>query len=183
MIKVEPLDEIGRKYEEYDEDIKSEFYESEIVYIDENITKFDPSDSNHSDYSLSAPTNNTNLFDSTKFICDYCDNTQFDRKSFLATHMVKHKNDFLQKPRKSRLPCTVKGCMKVFEKKKQFDNHRLKVHNIKVEVTVVEKRTKFCCQRCPKSFRAQLKLDAHIRGEHEGLTVTINVNLFAMNQF
>lgn len=155
-------------------DFESEFYETE--YIDEDFPQFDPDSIEH---IPAESTNNINsdAGDCTKFICDYC-GKEFDKKSHIASHMVKHKNEVLQKPQfPETFPCTVEGCRKEFEKRKQFNNHRLLVHNIKPEprpkvTTVVEKKLKLYCQQCPKWFTIQQKLDAHIREKHKGLKVS-----------
>ena len=49
--------------------------------------------------------------------------------------------------------------------------HKIKAEpRLKVSV-VTEKKIKLSCQKCPKWFTIQEKLDAHIRREHEGLKV------------
>ncbi|KAJ6648569.1 Zinc finger protein [Pseudolycoriella hygida] len=166
-IKVEPLVDIGIKHEESDpiRDQESDFYDSE--YIDDTFSQCD---------SI-TPANNfptsteINLFDKTKYICDYC-GQQFNQKNHIAAHMTKHGKK--TKPQTPNFPCTVKGCVKKFDKKISLNSHQRKVHKIKPEpcvkvATAGERRLKLRCDQCPKQFLVQHKLDAHIREEHEGL--------------
>lgn len=90
--------------------------------------------------------------------------------------MLMHKKK-IAKNQTIHFRCTVEGCIKVFEKRKLLNNHRLKVHKLKPEprikvATVVEKKLKLRCEKCPRFWTTnQHKLDGHIRGKHEGLKV------------
>lgn len=87
--------------------------------------------------------------------------------------MVKHKNDLAVGWRSENFSCTLEGCAKIFATKKGFSLHRLKVHKLKPES--IENAARLSCEKCPKMFTAQFKLDAHVRLKHEKLKVNLNV--------
>lgn len=172
-MKVECLDEIVVKCEENDAnpEIKYEIYESEC---NEESSTHSDSESNVTSHDVSSNITNSvdhlHPFDNTKYICDYCGKS-FDKKSSIGSHMTMHKNEG-RKPK--TFACTVDGCRKVFDRRRVFNRHNLKAHNIKPKSTIKakkDKKVKLLCPKCPKWSTIQHKIDAHIRQAHEGLKV------------
>ncbi len=94
--------------------------------------------------------------------------------------MTKHKNEMSLEPRPRHIKCTAEGCGKVFASKKNLNEHRLRVHKVKLErrvreTKVVDKKLKYCCTQCPKWFLVEHKLGAHVRSKHEGLKVNSQI--------
>lgn len=143
-----------------DQTIDTEFYEAE--YIDEDFSPFDP-DQNDTDHTPSD-TDHSTADVGVKFICDYC-GQNFDKKSHIGSHMMKHRNEA------ENFRCSEKKCGKVFRTRLLLKGHKLAAHKLKTETrATVEEKDKFHCTQCPKWFTMQIKLDAHLR-KHEGLKV------------
>lgn len=136
---------------------------SETEYIGEDLSKNKPHDSF---VELKSIIYTSDTVEIKTYICDYC-GQQFNKKSYLGSHMIKHKNELVPKERKTHFPCNVQRCKKVYKVKKSLVDHQLKVHGIDIGPS----ERKLCCPQCPKSFPIQYKLDAHIRKKHEGLKV------------
>lgn len=155
------MDEIDIKSEEEKRtdngEFEADFYGTEDIF--EDSTYCDPETVANTPI---PPTNasNSNLFSNTKFICDIC-GQQFNQKSHMGSHMMKHSRQAL--PKSSS--CGIGGCTKSFSNKKLLNDHRLKMHKKDTKEEI-----KLKCHLCPKSFTIQYKLDAHIR-YHQGLKV------------
>lgn len=176
LVKAEPVDELLLKHEENDvllkceeeNEVSGDFTDfqaksSETEITDENFLKNDPDDAFTDTKNLIYT---SDIVDITKFICDYC-GQQFDKKKHLRSHMTKHKKELVP----TNFPCTVEGCEKSYKMKKSLISHKLNVHKIEPEACGSNKKLKLCCDKCPKWFTNQHNLDAHVRGEHEGLEV------------
>lgn len=145
---MEILDEVVIKSEEntVDGDIKHDFVDYTTEYDSngcEAVTQSAQSPPAKTNIPISIPHVNEIL---SKFICDYCQQ-QFDKKSQIGAHMVKHKNEH-----------------KV---------HTKKVHkmNLKPLVKDDDSDDRVQCMKCEKWFADQFRLDAHVRSKHEGLRV------------
>lgn len=154
-------------------EIKSELHEigcSEEDFAEcdtESIVAHSPAGA--TEITVSPALTNPTTSEEERYFCDYC-GKGFRQKSYLASHMTAHMNKIERRVKTFR--CTTDGCTEVCKSKYLFNKHRLTVHNIKpVSRDPNAPKQKFCCQKCPKWFTEQYKLDGHIRSKHEGLKV------------